>query len=117
MDNILQAHGFDIEIGGGGCQLLTHYIDGGGFVWVTCLDGGGLPDADNWMICAYGDDIGDIIYELRSDQNSSGLTMEQSVVEALAVANAFEATTDQCAIWGHRDSGRGVCVNCGDFLL
>ena len=111
-DNILQAHGFDIEQGGGGCLILSQYIYNGGFVWATCLDGGGLPDNDNWMVCAYGDDIDNIIYELRSDENESGVSLEQAVVAALAVASDYMPPCTS----GHRDSGRGVCVDCGGFI-
>lgn len=112
-DNILEAYGFEREIGGGGCVILSHYIDGGGFVWATCLDGGGLPDTVDWMVCAYGDDIGDIIFELRSDQNDDRLSLTQAVAMALDVANDFEPPCNN----GHRDSGRGQCVDCGAFLI
>ena len=96
MNNILQAQGFEFETGGGGCQLLSRYMESDAFVWATCLDGGGLPDADNWMICAYGDDIGDIIFELRSDENESGLSLEQSIEQALSVAREFESEYALC---------------------
>lgn len=114
MDNILEAYGFEREIGGGGCQLLTHYIDGGGFVWATCLDGGGLPDTVDWMVCAYGEDLDDILYEFRSDENERGLSLAQAVVEAVEVAEAFH---QPCKGNRHTDSGRGVCVDCGEFLI
>ncbi len=113
----VKAQGLDFEIGGGGCQLLTHYIDGGGFVWATCLDGGGLPETNSWMVCAYGEDLCDILFELRSDQNDDGLSLTQAVAIALDVAHEHIQTLDECTLNGHRDSGRGVCVNCGDGLL
>lgn len=96
MNNILEAQGFEFETGGGGCQLLSRYIDGGGFAWATCLDGGGLPDASNWMICAYGDDIDDILFELRSDQNENGLSLEQAAEQALRIAREFESAGLLC---------------------
>ena len=112
-DNILQAQGFEFETGGGGCQLLSRYWESGACVWATCLDGGGLPDPDNWMICAYGDDLDNILFELRSDQNESGLSIEQAAEQAAAAAREF--TPPPCPN-GHRDSGRGVCIDCGAFL-
>jgi hypothetical protein len=96
MDNILEAQGFQFETGGGGCQLLSRYMGSGAFVWATCLDGGGLPDQSNWMVCAYGDDIGDIIFELRSDENESGLTLEQAADQALRIAREFESEFELC---------------------
>ena len=113
MNNILQAQGFEFETGGGGCQLLSQYIDGGGFVWATCLDGGGLPETDNWMICAYGDDIGDILFELRSDQNESGWRLDQAAFQALEAAHDYAPPSCNNS---HRDSGRGQCVDCRAFL-
>lgn len=98
-DRLIQSmleQGFQREIGGGGCVVLSRYFETGAFVWATCLDGGGLPETDNWMVCAYGDDIGDIIFELRSDENESGLTLEQAVDAALAVANEFESEFELC---------------------
>jgi hypothetical protein len=96
MNNILKKQGFQFETGGGGCQLLTRYIDGGGFVWATCLDGGGLPDTTSWHIVAYGEDIDDILCSIRSDDNDSGLTFTQAVAIALDVANCFESADATC---------------------
>jgi hypothetical protein len=94
--NILQAQGFQSEIGGGGCQLLSCYMESGAFIWATCLDGGGLPSASNWMVCAYGEDIGDIIFELRSDQNDDRLSLSQAIAIALDVAHDFESVDATC---------------------
>ena len=95
MINILQEQGFEFETGGGGCQLLSRYIDGGGFVWATCTDGGGLPTQSNWHICTYGDDIGDILFELRSD-DESGLSLEQATDQALRIARDFTQEGELC---------------------
>ena len=98
-DSLLQAMhrlGFEFETGGGGCRLLSRYMENGAFVWATCLDGGGLPDPANWMLCAYGDDIGDIIFEARSDENESGLTLEQAAAQALSVALEFTSQYELC---------------------
>jgi hypothetical protein len=117
-DRLVQTmleQGFEREQGGGGCCVLSLDMESGAFVWVTCLDGGGLPETDNWHVCAYGDDIGDIICELRSDQNDSDLSISQAVAIAIDVANDFEPTP--CTNWHrHRDSGRGVCIDCGEFI-
>ena len=91
--NILQAQGFQFETGGGGCQLLSRYIDGGGFVWATCIDGGGLPDTSNWLVCAYGDDIDDIIYQASSE---SDLTLERAIDQALIIADTFLPADATC---------------------
>lgn len=95
MDNRLAAHGFEFEIGGGGCQLLSRYIDGGGFVWVTDIDGGGLPDESNWLVCTYGDDIDDILFDARSD-DQSGLSLEQAAAQALRIARDFRSKFELC---------------------
>lgn len=108
----MQAQGFKREQGGGGCFILSQYYASGGFVWITCLDGGGLPETDNWHVCAYGDDIGDIIYEIRSDYNKGTMSLEQAACIALDVANDFAPHCKN----SHRDSGRGVCIDCGAFL-
>jgi hypothetical protein len=114
-ESALKALGFELEQGGGGCAVLSIDMENGAFVWATCLDGGGLPENDNWMVCAYGDDIGDIIFELRSDQNDSGLSLDQAAALAINAANDFEPTP--CTNWHrHRDSGRGVCIDCGAAL-
>jgi hypothetical protein len=117
-DSLVQTlleQGFELEQGGGGCTVLSIDMENGAFVWITCLDGGGLPEAGNWMICAYGEDIGDIIFELRSDQNDDDLSLSQAVAIAIDVANDFEPKP--CTNWHrHRDSGRGVCIDCGAFL-
>jgi hypothetical protein len=95
MNNILQAQGFEFETGGGGCQLLSRYIDGGGFAWATCLDGGGLPDESNWLVCAYGDDIDDILFDARSDDDS-GLSLERAAAQALSIAREFAPIGELC---------------------
>ena len=95
-NNILHGQGFKIEQGGGGCHILSRYINGGGFVWATCLDGGGLPDASNWHVVAYGNDIDEIIYELRSDQNESGISLERSIDQALIIADTFWLENSLC---------------------
>lgn len=117
-DRLIQSmleQGFEIEQGGGGCSVLSLDMESGAFVWATCLDGGGLPESDNWHVCAYGDDIGDIIYEIRSDYNKGTMSLGEAVALAIDVANDFEPTP--CTNWHrHRDSGRGVCIDCGAFL-
>lgn len=94
--NILEPYGFEPEIGGGGCVILSQYLESGAFIWVTCLDGGGLPDADDWMVCAYGEGIDDILAEIRSDQNNSGISLTQAVAIALDVANDFTSQYMTC---------------------
>lgn len=86
MNNILEKQGFEFEIGGGGCLILSRYLENEAFVWATCVDGGGLPDSDNWLVCAYGDDIGDILYEASSE---SDITLQEAINKALLVADTF----------------------------
>lgn len=98
-DKIMQAmlgQGFEREIGGGGCVVLSRYFESGAFVWATCLDGGGLPETDNWTICAYGDDIDEILFGLRSDENDNGLTIEQATLEACDIARGFQSAYATC---------------------
>ena len=95
-DRLLQAledEGFEREIGGGGCVILSRYLANEAFIWITCIDGGGLPESDNWMICTYGDDIGDILYEASSE---SGITIEQAIDKALIVADTFWSADATC---------------------
>lgn len=94
MENILKAQGFEFETGGGGCQLLSRYVDGGGYVWATCLDGGGLPTDSNWLVCAYGDDVDDILFDVSSESES--LSLEQAIKQALIVANEFTPSDALC---------------------
>lgn len=95
MNNILQAQGFEFETGGGGCQLLSRYIDGGGFVWATDRLGGFLPERSDWLICAYGEDIDNIIFEANSFDRS-GLSLEQAAEKALRIAREFESAGLLC---------------------
>jgi hypothetical protein len=90
---LLEAEGFEREIGGGGCVILSRYLANEAFIWVTCIDGGGLPEADNWMVCTYGNDIGDILYEASSESN---LTLEQAIDKALIVADTFWPADTLC---------------------
>ena len=84
----LQKHlnDFRVEVGGGGCFFLSRYIDGGGFVWITCKDGGGLPDWGNWMVVAYGADIDDLLFESLHGQGDS---LFNAIDQAVAAAKAF----------------------------
>jgi hypothetical protein len=95
MDNILAAQGFEHELGGGGCTLLSRYFDDAGFAWVTCTDGGGYPSPDDWHVCAYGDDIDEILFMARSD-DAGAMTLEQAVEQALAHARDFTSAHALC---------------------
>ena len=107
--NILLDNGFEIEQGGGGCQLLSKYIDNRGFIWATCIDGGGLPESENWMICAYGDGMDDRLFEANSE---SDLAIDQALKLATVAARSYRFHCNN----SHRDSGRGQCIDCGAFL-
>lgn len=91
----LQKHldEFRVEVGGGGCLILSRYIDGGGFVWITCRDGGGLPDWGNWMVCAYGVDDYDVIFEMRHGQDGSFF---DAIDQAVKAAKAFVHPDELC---------------------
>ena len=91
----LQKHldEFRVEVGGGGCLILSRYIDGGGFVWITCKDGGGLPDWGNWMVCAYGVDIDDVIFERRHGHEDGWF---EAIDGALEAAKAFVHPDELC---------------------
>jgi hypothetical protein len=93
MNNILKDYGFERETGGGGCVILSRYMLNEAFVWITCIDGGGLPDSDNWLVCAYGDDIEDIIYQASSE---SDLTLEQAADKACDIAIRFQSKFELC---------------------
>jgi hypothetical protein len=82
-----------VEVGGGGCLLLSRYFDGGGFVWVTDRDGGGLPDFNDWLVVAYGADIDHILYERGSGQGDS---LSDAIVRAVAAAKAFVSPDELC---------------------
>jgi hypothetical protein len=91
----LQKHlnDFRVEVGGGGCLFLSRYIDGGGFVWITCKDGGGLPDYGNWLVVAYGADVDEIIFE-RWHGHEDGLFA--AIVGAVGAAEAFVHPDELC---------------------
>lgn len=74
---------FAVEIGGGGCLFLSRYIDGGGFVWITSRDGGGLPDLGDWLVVAYGSDVDDILFQ-RGGEDAQGLF--EAIDEAVKAA-------------------------------
>lgn len=91
----LQKHldDFRVEVGGGGCLLLSRYIDGGGFVWITCKDGGGLPDYGNWLVVAYGADIDEILFE-RWHGQADGFF--DAIDQAVTAAKAFVHPDELC---------------------
>ena len=93
MNNILEEQGFEREIGGGGCVILSRYLANEAFIWVTCIDGGGLPEQSDWLVCAYGDDIDNILYEASSESNAS---LEQAIDRALIVADTFWPADTLC---------------------
>lgn len=85
--------GFAVEVGGGGCLILSRYIDGGGFVWITCSDGGGLPDLGDWLVVAYGADIDEALFQ-RGGDGPQGLF--EAIGEAVAAAKAFVHPDELC---------------------
>jgi hypothetical protein len=87
------SQGFKIEQGGGGCSIFSRYMPNEAFVWITCIDGGGLPEANNWMVCAYGEDIGDILFEASSE---SGVSLEQAAAKACDIARDFQGIYGTC---------------------
>lgn len=93
MNNILKDYGFERETGGGGCVILSRYMESGGYVWATCIDGGGLPEQSDWLVCAYGDDIDNIIYQASSE---SKVTLEQAAVNACDIAASFQGKYETC---------------------
>lgn len=93
MNNILEKQGFEIEQGGGGCLILSRYMPNEAFVWVTCTDGGGLPDSNNWLIVAYGADMDDFLYQASSE---SKLTLDQAVAKACDIASDFQGIYGTC---------------------
>lgn len=90
--NWLLARGFALEQGGGGCQVLSRYSKDGGFVWVTCSNGGGLPEQSDWMLCVYGQDIGDIRFEARCESIRLGLGRAVEIACAIADGLIVEAS-------------------------
>lgn len=91
MENILEAQGFEPEMIGGGSYLLSRYLSGGGYVWVSSSDGMGMPSYDDWLIVSYPPDYdGDyetVVFEASSDD--SGDQSIHAVVDA-AVENLEE---------------------------
>jgi hypothetical protein len=94
-DNILKDQGFEREIGGGGCVILSRYMESGGFAWATDRLGGGLPEQSDWLICAYGDNIDNIIFEANS-YDGGGLSLEQAAVKACDIAASFQSEFELC---------------------
>lgn len=95
MDNIIKAYGLNHELGGGGCTLLSRYFEDAGFVWATCMDGGGYPEKDDWHICAYGDDIDEILFMARSD-DVEPMTFEQAIKSAIEIAETYVSSIALC---------------------
>jgi hypothetical protein len=85
--------GFAVEVGGGARLLLSRYIDGGGFVWITCQEGGGLPDLNDWSVAAYGADLDEMLYH-SSGEGPQGLF--EAIGEAVAAAKAFVHPDELC---------------------
>jgi hypothetical protein len=85
--------GFAVEVGGGGCLILSRYIDGGGFVWITCRDGGGLPDLNDWLVVAYGADVDKDLFQ-RGGDGPQGLF--EAIGEAVTAAKAFVHPDELC---------------------
>ena len=88
-----QLDDFRVEVGGGGCLLLSQYTDGGGFVWITCKDGGGLPDLSDWLVVAYGADMDDVLFE-RWHSQADGLF--DAINGAVAAAKTFVHPDELC---------------------
>jgi hypothetical protein len=86
--DILPA-GFEPELAGGGCTVASRYWPNGPHVWATCLDGGGLPTVDNWIVCTYPADWdGDqetILVQFTSDADPE-MTLLDAIAKATAVA-------------------------------
>ena len=91
----LQKHldEFRVEVGGGGCLFLSQYMEGGAFVWITCKDGGGLPDWGNWLVVAYGAEIEEILFESWHGQGDS---LFDAIVQAVEAAKAFVSPDELC---------------------
>lgn len=53
--NILADYGFEPEMAGGGCYVLSRYFDSGAAIWVTGMDGTGLPAHGDWLFGVYPD--------------------------------------------------------------
>lgn len=90
MDNVeqyLTQLSFEREIVGGGAVILSRYYEGAGYVWATCLDGGGMPEPDSWHFGAHGagEDNHDALCQFRSD-DPNPMTIEQATEAALVIA-------------------------------
>ena len=78
--NLLNAMGFETELGGGGCTFLSLYLANGAYLWVTCSQGCGMPTATDWLVGAYptgwdGEELDFIVYS------------EDSLLDVITVAN------------------------------
>lgn len=97
-DNVMSIAaklGFSTEIMGGGCYCLSRYWLGGTRVWATAYDGAGLPDATDFLICAYPNEWDGsqlpVDCEWRSGEN---LTFQGALAAAIAKAESLLPSTD-----------------------
>ena len=51
MDALVER-GFERLHTGGGCEAMFRLVDGSSEV-ITSMDGGGLPEAEDWLFCRY----------------------------------------------------------------
>jgi hypothetical protein len=106
--DVLTANGFEVEVGGGGCEYLTRYFPNGTSIMATCVEGGGMPTEGDWWLGVHLDSECHLL--IRSEDVFTGqLTI--AVPAAVAAAEALDALTCE-----HRDTGRGVCAHCGTAL-
>lgn len=84
--------GFEIELGGGGCEFLSRYAENGAYVWITAAgDGVGMPSDDDWLIGFYPANWdGDEIDFIRS--SDSGADLLESLAGAIARLDPSEET-------------------------
>lgn len=99
---IATAFGLELETIGGGAQILSRYAPCGAHVWLTCLDGGGLPSAQSWHVGVYagedwetGESTGAPEWELRSDE--SAIDCARAMQTALERLTEWTRSTDSLA--------------------
>lgn len=109
----LVAKGFELRHTGGGCQAFVRLrLDDDRSDVVTSTDGGSMPAADDWLLCSYAgdwsaDDCGEPVDHLDSDS---------SPVDLIAAVGLLTEADPLCGVYGHTDTGRGVCADCGAVI-
>lgn len=109
----LEARGFRKEFQGGNCYCMQR--DGASrTIIITSEFDADLPEWDSWYVGIY-DKSGEYWTESKLVDNLDSSNSPCGILSAIDNINDDDAIAE-CARNGHRDDGRGCCVDCGEFI-